>query len=216
MLTSPRAMLSFRACTLKKTSSLIFFVMWKPRANQSHHVEQERRARINIRLSSHLASEVKGFKSSVSSLLLFARGKADWTFLNTLIITVLRVFSVGCRIRLNAAISKITSSPSISLSIVDYLIIMDSIEAGLTALRLKDESNIRATARKFDLIESILRRRYNRQIVSMKRARFLTHHRLFQIQKRVLIIQINRFIDRDIPSTTRMMRNFAKKMSRIS
>ena len=89
---------------------------------------------------------------------------------------------------------------------------MDSIEAGLTALRLKDESNIRATARKFDLIESTLRRRYNRQIVSMKRARFFIHHRLSQTQKRALIIQINRLIDRDIPPTTRMVRNFAEEI----
>ena len=124
----------------------------------------------------------------------------------------LRVFPVGCRIRLNVAISKITPSPSISLSIVDYLIIMDSIEVGLAALRLEDESNIRATARKFDLVESTLRRRYNRQIVSMKRARFLIHHRLFQAQKRALIIQINHLIDRGILSTTRMMRNFAEEI----
>ena len=124
----------------------------------------------------------------------------------------IRVFPVECRIRLNAAISKITPSPPISLSIVDYLITMDPIEAGLAALRLKDESNIRATARKFGLIESTLRRRYNRQIVSMKRTRFLIHHRLFQTQKRILIIQLNRLIDCDIPSTTRMMRNFAKKI----
>ena len=124
----------------------------------------------------------------------------------------LRVFTVECRIWLNVAISKIISSLSISLSIVNYLVIMNSIEIELTALKLKDESNIQAIACRFDLIESIFCKRYNRQIVSMKRVWFFIHHRLFQIQERTLIIQINCFIDRDILSIIRMMRNFAKKI----
>ena len=102
----------------------------------------------------------------------------------------------------------------IFLSIANYFATMDPIEAALAALKLENESNIRGTAKKFGLVESTLRRRYKSRTVSFSRARYLINNRLSQPQKQALISQINRLTDRDIPPTTRMIRNFVEEIVR--
>ena len=82
----------------------------------------------------------------------------------------------------------------------------------MTFLKLQETSSIRDIARKFDVIESTLRRRYNDQIVFFSQTRQFIHNRLSSSQEQALISQINQLTDKDISFTIEMIRNFVEKV----
>lgn len=89
---------------------------------------------------------------------------------------------------------------------------MASIDEALAELRLQEAPVVRATARKFGVVESTLRRRFKCQTVSVRQSRALLQQLLSPAQERALILQINRMTDRGLPPTPRMIRNFAEEM----
>ena len=82
---------------------------------------------------------------------------------------------------------------------------MDSIDLALADLNAQLSPNIRATARKFNLVESTLRRRWKGQSMSRKDACSEYKQRLTNVQEEALISQINRLTDRNIPPTSRII-----------
>ena len=89
---------------------------------------------------------------------------------------------------------------------------MDPLEAALASLKLQEVPNVRGTSKKFGIVESTLRRRFKGKTVSFQHARYKSHNRLSHAQEEALINQINRFTDRGLPPTTRMVRNFAEEI----
>ena len=86
------------------------------------------------------------------------------------------------------------------------------IELALADLSLQEQPNIRDTARRYELVESTLRRRWNGQTVSRHDAVSEYKKRLTDAQEEALINQINRLTDRGILSTSRIVRNLAEEM----
>ena len=86
------------------------------------------------------------------------------------------------------------------------------IELALADLDRQERPNIMGTAKKFNLIESTLRRRFQGKTLS--RAAATSEHRqnLTFAQEEVLIGQINRLTDRGLPPTNQIVRNFAEEI----
>ena len=82
---------------------------------------------------------------------------------------------------------------------------MDSIDLALADLNAQLSPNIRATARKFNLVESTLRRRWKGQSMSRKDACSEYKQRLTNVQEEALIGQINRLTDRGILPTSKIV-----------
>ena len=91
---------------------------------------------------------------------------------------------------------------------------MDSINLTLVDLNAQLSPNIRATAKKFNLVESTLRRRWNSQIMSRKDAFSEYKQRLTNVQEKALISQINHLTNRSIPPISRMIRNLVEELIR--
>ena len=89
---------------------------------------------------------------------------------------------------------------------------MASIDSALADLNAQLHPNIRATARKYGLVESTLRRRWKGQTMSRQDAASEYIQRLTNSQEEALIGQINRLTDRGIPPTSRIVRNLAEEV----
>ena len=89
---------------------------------------------------------------------------------------------------------------------------MGSIEDAINDLNIQEMPNIRGTAKKYNLVESILRRRWRDQTVALKAASSIHKQRLTQAQEEILIIQINRLTDRGLSSINVIVRNLAEEM----
>ena len=89
---------------------------------------------------------------------------------------------------------------------------MASIDSALADLNAQSHPNIRATARKYGLVESTLRRRWKGQTMSRQDATSEYIQRLTNSQEEALIDQINRLTDRGIPPTSRIVRNLAEEV----
>ena len=87
-----------------------------------------------------------------------------------------------------------------------------SIDEALADLRLQEHPNILATAKKYQLVESTLRRRWQGITVSYQEAVSEYRQRLTNAQEEQLILQINRLTDRGIPLTAQIVRNLTKEM----
>ena len=86
------------------------------------------------------------------------------------------------------------------------------IDEALADLRLQERPNILATAIKYQLVESTLRRRWQRKTVSIEEASSEWRQRLTNAQEDQLVLQINRLTDRGIPPTAQIMRNLAEEI----
>ena len=89
---------------------------------------------------------------------------------------------------------------------------MASIDSALADLNAQLHPNIRATARKYGLVESTLRRRWKGQTMSRQDAVSEYIQRFTNSQEEALIGQINRLTDRGIPPTSRIVRNLAEEV----
>ena len=89
---------------------------------------------------------------------------------------------------------------------------MNPLKAALESLNLQKMSNVRNIFKKFDIVKNILRKRFKSKIVFYQRVKYFNHNCLFHAQKKTLIMQINRLIDRGISPTIKMMRNFAEEI----
>ena len=75
------------------------------------------------------------------------------------------------------------------------------IDLALAELSLQDVPNVVATAKKFNVVESTLRRRWKGETMSKKNVASEYHQRLINAQEEALIHQINRLTNRGIPPT---------------
>ena len=89
---------------------------------------------------------------------------------------------------------------------------MASIEAAINDLNSQSIPNYRATAKKYGLVESTLRRRFKGETASIEVARAAAHQRLSIVQEEVLIEKINQLTDRGLPPTSSIVRNLAEKI----
>ena len=89
---------------------------------------------------------------------------------------------------------------------------MFSIDLALADLNAQLLPNIRATARKYQLVKSTLRRRWNSQTTSRQDTSSKYIQRLTNSQEEVLIEQINRLTDRGLPPTSKIVKNLAEEM----
>ena len=88
----------------------------------------------------------------------------------------------------------------------------DQIDLALSDLKAQDKPNIRGTAKRFNVTESTLRRRFNGQTVSRKAADSMYRQLLTSTQEEVLIQQINRLTDRGMPPTSSIVKNLVEEM----
>ena len=86
------------------------------------------------------------------------------------------------------------------------------IELALADLKDQKKPNILATAKKFHLVESTLRRRWNGETMSKQAAISEFKQLLTYVQEEALIEQINRLTDRGLPPTVYMVRNLAEEV----
>ena len=93
---------------------------------------------------------------------------------------------------------------------------MASIDLALADLNAQLLSNIRATPKEYQPVESTLRRRWNGQSTSRQEASSNYRQRLTSAQEEASIKQINRLTDRGLPSTSRIVRNLAEEMLQYS
>lgn len=87
-----------------------------------------------------------------------------------------------------------------------------ALELALAELRSQDKQNYRATAKKYHINQSTLRRRFLGLTTSSAAASSLYRQRLSAVQEGVLIEQINHLTDRGIPPTSQMVKNMAEAM----
>ena len=87
-----------------------------------------------------------------------------------------------------------------------------SIELALESLTLQDAPSINATAKKFGVVESTLRRRWKGETVPRIEANSIHRQKLTNAQEASLIQTINRLTDRGIPPTGRIVRNLAEEV----
>ena len=90
------------------------------------------------------------------------------------------------------------------------------IELAIADLNQQEIPKIMGTAKKFNLVESTLRRRWKGKTVSQHTASSLYKQRLTLAQEEQLIQQINTLTDRGLTPTSRMVRNLVKKTIRES
>ena len=86
------------------------------------------------------------------------------------------------------------------------------IELALADLRLQERPNVLATAKKYLVVESTLRKRWKGQSISRHDAASKYRQRLTDAQEEAFILQINRLTDRGIPPTSRIVRNLAEEV----
>ena len=91
-----------------------------------------------------------------------------------------------------------------------------SMKLAIADLELQNKPNILATAKKYNVVESTLRRRWKDQSVSYEETSDIHKQRLSSIEEEALIIQINQLTDRELPSTNRIVRNLAEEMIQSS
>lgn len=84
---------------------------------------------------------------------------------------------------------------------------MDSIQEALADLRLQDKPNVSEMAREYKIERSKLSRHWN-GVLHTKDLAYENHRLLSTVQSTALIKHINDFIERGLPPTHAMVRNF--------
>jgi hemerythrin len=100
-----------------------------------------------------------------------------------------------------------------SLSLNNHKMVNEEdMKAALAEIELSEDPNYREIARKHKLTHTTLLRRAKG--LTRSRAEFQSeiNQNLNDAQERILIKQINRLTDRDIPPTSKMVKNFAEEM----
>jgi NAD-dependent SIR2 family protein deacetylase len=87
-----------------------------------------------------------------------------------------------------------------------------TMQAALKLLRSQEKPNVAQVARNHMLNESTLRRRYNGTTTSWAEYQSERNQKLNITQEQVLIDTINKFTNRGIPPTSRMVKNFAEEI----
>jgi len=86
------------------------------------------------------------------------------------------------------------------------------IELGIGDLESQAKPNYRATAKKYEVNYTTLRRRFLRQQSSRQVANAKNHQCLTIAQEKVLIQHINKLTDRGLPPTSGIVRNLAEEI----
>lgn len=86
------------------------------------------------------------------------------------------------------------------------------IELALADLKEQEKPNILVTAKKYDLVESTLRRRWQGKTMSHEAASSEFKQRLTNTQEETLIQRINLLTDRGMPPTSQIVRNLAEEI----
>jgi hypothetical protein len=77
---------------------------------------------------------------------------------------------------------------------------------------ISEEPNYAEIARKYNLLRTTLSRRHRGKTTSRREYQSQAHQCLTDAQEQVLINQINRLTERNLPPTSQMVRNFAEEM----
>ena len=91
-----------------------------------------------------------------------------------------------------------------------------SMKLAIADLKLQNKSNILATAKKYNVVESIFRRRWKDQSVFHEKTSDIHKQRLSSIEEEALITQINQLTNRELSSINRIVRNLAEEMIQSS
>jgi hypothetical protein len=86
------------------------------------------------------------------------------------------------------------------------------MEQALAECDISEAPNYAEIARKYNLDRSTLSRRYRGKTTSREDYQSQVHQCLTNAQERVLIHQINRLTERNLPPTSQMVKNFAEEM----
>jgi hypothetical protein len=100
-----------------------------------------------------------------------------------------------------------------SLSLSNHeMVNEEDIKAALAEIELSKDPNYREIARKFNLTHTTLLQRAKG--ITRSRAEFQSkiNQNLNNAQERILIKQINRLINRGIPPTSKIVKNFAEEI----
>ena len=89
---------------------------------------------------------------------------------------------------------------------------IEPIETALAALKLQDKKNISACAKLYRVDRSTLSRRFN-GVSNPAKVKHQKQQLLKPQQEKDLIEYINKLIERGIPPTTVIVRNFAREMA---
>ena len=89
---------------------------------------------------------------------------------------------------------------------------MEPIETALAALKLQDKKNISACAKLYGVDRSTLSRRFN-GVSNLAKVKHQKQQLLKPQQEKDLIKYINKLIERGIPPTTAIVRNFAREIA---
>ena len=90
------------------------------------------------------------------------------------------------------------------------------IELAIADLKRELQPNVRQVARKYELVESTLRRRWKGKSVSIQASSSTFKQRLTNAQEEALIAQINSLTARGMPPISQMVRNFTEEIIKDS
>ena len=88
------------------------------------------------------------------------------------------------------------------------------IEAAIAELKPQKRVNYAATARKWKVEPTTLRRRFIGETRSIQEANAESHQKLTSIQEEALIEHINKLTDRGIPPTPQIVKNIAEELAK--
>ena len=79
-------------------------------------------------------------------------------------------------------------------------------------LKLQNKSNIFATTKKYNIVESTFRRRWKNQSVFYKKTFNIHKQRLLSIEEKALISQINQLTNKELLSINKIVRNLIEEI----
>src|SRR5947199_6447927 len=88
------------------------------------------------------------------------------------------------------------------------------IEAAIADLKSQECVNYAATARKWGLEPTTLRRRFIGQSTTIEEANSKSRQKLISIQEEALIEHVNKLTDRGIPPTPQILKNIAEELAK--
>lgn len=90
---------------------------------------------------------------------------------------------------------------------------MAQIDAALAYLKAQDKPNVREAARRFNVCQSTLQRRFKGQTVSRAAARAESHQLLNTAQEDALVQHLNDLTKRHLPPSVYTLRNLAAELA---
>ena len=120
------------------------------------------------------------------------------------------------RIRWKVEVIRIFKKPPLFISIMNNSLNFISMKLAIADLELQNKSNIFATAKKYNVVESTFRRRWKDQSVFHEETSDIHKQHLSSIKKEALITQINQLTNEELLSINRIVRNLTEKMIQSS